>query len=118
MCRWGKNRQTNLGIWRSKDRLIAAPTVSGDAVYILPQPTTTDMPRKQRGRSQVDVHRLQEQVVGGARLPTDKVVYLPSMDHFIYAVDANNGRVLWSVELNGAVAGTPTQQRDAYSLAR
>ena len=34
------------------------------------------------------------------------------MDHFIYAVDANNGRVLWSVELNGAVAGTPTLSKE------
>ncbi len=39
----------------------------------------------------------------------DGVLYLPSMDHLIYAIDSNSGELLWksAESLGGAIAGTP-----------
>lgn len=47
-----------------------------------------------------------------ARPTTDEAcdcIYLPSMDHHIYAVDAETGEQIWkSEDLGGSVVGTPT----------
>ncbi len=39
-------------------------------------------------------------------------LYLPSMDHKIYAVDAETGALLWSQDLGGAIVGTPVLSED------
>jgi outer membrane protein assembly factor BamB len=47
-----------------------------------------------------------------ARPATDEncsCIYLPSMDHHIYALNAETGELIWkSVDLGGSVVGTPT----------
>jgi len=41
-------------------------------------------------------------------IPDCGCIYLPSMDHFLYAIDANNGTLLWKTErLDGSIVGTP-----------
>ncbi len=40
-------------------------------------------------------------------LLVDKVLYFGSMDHFIYAVDAETGKLQWKTDLGGAIPGTP-----------
>lgn len=35
------------------------------------------------------------------------VLYVTSMDHFLYAVDPAGGRLIWKLDLDGAAAGTP-----------
>ena len=40
--------------------------------------------------------------------PECKCIYLPSMDHSIYSIDAQTGRLKWMTEdLGGAIVGTP-----------
>lgn len=34
-------------------------------------------------------------------------IYLASMDHFLYALDAKSGALLWKLDLGSAMAGTP-----------
>ena len=41
-------------------------------------------------------------------LLVDGVLYFGSMDHFLYAVNAQNGKLIWKTDLGGAVASTPT----------
>jgi outer membrane protein assembly factor BamB len=36
-----------------------------------------------------------------------EVVYLPTLDHHIYAIDTQSRSVAWSVELSGALLGAP-----------
>lgn len=45
--------------------------------------------------------------VWAAPLLADGVLYFGSMDHNLYAVNAENGRELWRAPLGGAVAATP-----------
>ena len=40
-------------------------------------------------------------------LLVDGVLYFGSMDHYLYAVNASNGRQIWKTELGGAVPATP-----------
>ncbi len=39
-------------------------------------------------------------------------LYLASMDHFLYALNARSGRMDWSVDLTGAIVGTPSISED------
>jgi outer membrane protein assembly factor BamB len=40
--------------------------------------------------------------------PDGSTIYLPSMDHHLYAIDAQNGTLKWRTDkLNGSIAGTP-----------
>ncbi|PJF22581.1 MAG: hypothetical protein CUN56_05270 [Phototrophicales bacterium] len=37
----------------------------------------------------------------------DGVLYIPTMDHHLYAVDTETGEELWHIQLDGALASTP-----------
>ena len=37
----------------------------------------------------------------------DDVLYFASLDHFVYALDANTGEEIWRLDLHGAAPGTP-----------
>jgi outer membrane protein assembly factor BamB len=47
----------------------------------------------------------------------DTTLYLPSMDHFLYAIDKKNGTQKWKVDLGGAIAGSPTLSKDGVLYA-
>jgi outer membrane protein assembly factor BamB len=45
--------------------------------------------------------------------PECECIYLASMDHHVYAVDPQDGRLIWQTEdLGGAIVGTPTLSED------
>jgi outer membrane protein assembly factor BamB len=44
-------------------------------------------------------------------------IYLPSMDHNIYSLNAQNGTVIWKQDLGAAIAGTPTLGKDGVLYA-
>lgn len=46
--------------------------------------------------------------VWAAPLLLDGTLYFTSMDHFLYAVEAETGEEVWRVDLEGAAAATPT----------
>ena len=41
-----------------------------------------------------------------------KVVYAPSLDHYLYAIDLTNGSLLWKVDLGGPLLGRPLLTAD------
>lgn len=43
----------------------------------------------------------------------DGTLYLSSMDHFLFALDAATGAEIWRLDLEGAIAATPTYANDA-----
>ncbi|MDD5368883.1 MAG: PQQ-binding-like beta-propeller repeat protein [Anaerolineaceae bacterium] len=47
----------------------------------------------------------------------DNLLYLPSMDHFLYAIDKTNESQKWKVDLGGAIAGTPAISTDGVLYA-
>jgi outer membrane protein assembly factor BamB len=36
-----------------------------------------------------------------------QVLYLSSMDHYLYSIDANTGQMIWKTNLDGSLVGTP-----------
>lgn len=48
-----------------------------------------------------------EQGVWSEPLVIDGVLYFASLDHFVYALDANTGEEIWRLDLQGAAPGTP-----------
>jgi outer membrane protein assembly factor BamB len=48
--------------------------------------------------------------------PDGRVIYLPSMDHNLYALHSVNGRLIWSQDLKGALVGSPTLSEDGSIL--
>ncbi len=45
-------------------------------------------------------------------LLNDGTLIVPSMDHFLYALDADTGEEVWRLNLNGAIGGTPVLYED------
>jgi outer membrane protein assembly factor BamB len=46
-------------------------------------------------------------------LVSDGVIYQSSMDHHVYAIDAQTGRVIWEEDLGAAVLDTPTETENS-----
>ena len=53
-----------------------------------------------------------ERGVWAQPLIVDDIVYIPTMDHRLFAVDVETGTELWHVQLDGALASTPTLYND------
>jgi eukaryotic-like serine/threonine-protein kinase len=51
-----------------------------------------------------------------AASPDNGTIYLSSMDHHVYALEASSGNLLWRQDLGGAVVGTPTLSEDGAVL--
>jgi outer membrane protein assembly factor BamB len=54
--------------------------------------------------------------VWSAPLVRDSRVYVTSLDHHVYALEAETGRMAWSRDLGAAAAGTPTLSSDGGRL--
>lgn len=46
----------------------------------------------------------------------EDLIYIGSMDHYVYAVDKSSGEEIWSYEMDGAVIGAPTLNEDSSVL--
>jgi outer membrane protein assembly factor BamB len=49
-----------------------------------------------------------DEAIWGSSLPDDGRVYVPAMDHHLYALDAETGQEIWNRKLGGAIAAAPT----------
>jgi outer membrane protein assembly factor BamB len=90
--------------------VIATPLINGDLVYIgfsernLTAYNVDDL----RSDVLVEAWTLEtEHGIWATPLLVDNVLYVPSMDHILYALDAATGEVLWSADLQGALSSTP-----------
>ena len=87
------------------DRIIAAPTVADDKLYVatadnflfaLDAETGAELWSFEAGHS-----------FWAQPLVVDGVLYQSSMDHEVYALDSSNGEIRWQSTMNGAVPSTP-----------
>lgn len=47
----------------------------------------------------------------------DDVVYLSSMDHYLYAINIKSGELIWEVDLGGAIVYSPSLNSDMIFIA-
>jgi outer membrane protein assembly factor BamB len=103
------NGQENQGNWpfrEADNRYVASPLVAGGKIFA-PNSNGTLYTLDLTGKLLWTFHTTEPL---WATPSTDgKAVYLPSMDHHVYALDPESGNVIWqSKDLGGAVVGTPS----------
>lgn len=114
-------------------RYIGSPIISGTIVYAttagnelyalnleelekLGAVDKADDTRRRQERSAVLWEFTAKQGIWSTPLLTTDVVYVTSLDHYVYALDIQNGNVLWSTELPGAMASAPVLSTDGTLL--
>jgi outer membrane protein assembly factor BamB len=90
--------------------IIATPVIHGDLVYIgfaernLVAYNVDDL----RADVLVEAWTLEtEHGIWAAPVLVEGVLYVPTMDHILYALNAETGEVLWSADLGGALSSSP-----------
>jgi outer membrane protein assembly factor BamB len=103
------NGQENQGNWpfrNATDRYVAAPLITGDKIFA-PNSNGTLYALDLTGKQLWTFHTTEP--LWATPATDGKVIYLPAMDHHVYALDPQSGKVIWqSQDLGGAVVGTPT----------
>jgi outer membrane protein assembly factor BamB len=96
----------------SKNRLIGSPLATENMIY---QPSADgNLYAVDLSGTQVWVQQTGGPLWGTPAAGTDcGCIYVPSMDHFVYAFDASTGKQLWkSADLASAIVGTPAVSSD------
>jgi len=98
-------RAVNWTFSEPNDRIIAAPVVADDNIYVASADHTLYTIDQNGG--------LIWKFTAGNDLwapptLTDNQIYIGSLDHFLYALDRASGRELWKTDLGAAIVGTPT----------
>jgi len=57
------------------------------------------------------------QALWSTPIARDNVVYLSSMDHYLYALDIRDGSLIWEVDLGGAIVYSPSFDTDTIFVA-
>jgi len=52
----------------------------------------------------------------GAPVSNGKLVFVTSLDHFLYAIDPQSRKITWKVDLGGSVPGSPAVSADGSTL--
>jgi outer membrane protein assembly factor BamB len=103
------NGQENQGNWPFKgadNRYVASPLVAGDQVFA-PNSNGILYALDLTGKLLWEYHT--KEPLWATPATNGKLIFLPAMDHHIYALDAQSGNVVWqSKDLGGAVVGTPS----------
>jgi eukaryotic-like serine/threonine-protein kinase len=102
-------------VFVSQGHLIGSPLATDDLIYV---------PSADRNLYAIDKSGNEVWRFGtGAALwsepvasPDGNVIYQTSLDHYLYAIDAQTGVEIWSTNLNGAIVGSPTLSEDGGTL--
>ncbi|HUI87479.1 MAG TPA: PQQ-binding-like beta-propeller repeat protein [Anaerolineales bacterium] len=56
------------------------------------------------------------QPLWGAPVTDGKLIFLTSLDHFLYAIDPQSQKIVWKTDLGGSAAGSPALSADGTTL--
>lgn len=96
------------------DRWVAGPLVMGDTVYAANNDGNLYVLRLATGEKVWSLHISRE--LWGAPVTDGKLVFVTSLDHFLYAVDPQAQKVAWKVDLGGSAPGSPVVSSDGKTL--
>lgn len=134
---YGIDRETLRVQWnfsRSTGRYVGSPVVFGERVYAvtagnelfalslaelerLGAVEKADESRREAEKAAVIWGPfVAEHGIWASPLVTTDTVYVGSLDHHVYALNAENGNLRWKTELPGAVASTPVLSEDGSTL--
>jgi outer membrane protein assembly factor BamB len=133
---YGINRDTLSVSWNfhlASDRYIASPVIldgtifaatGGNELFALDLATLDELgvmdkpddARRSAEQAAVEWTFEADQGIWATPLVTTSTIYLTSLDHHVYALETETGRELWTIELDGAMAGTPVLSPDQKTL--
>jgi outer membrane protein assembly factor BamB len=96
------------------DRWVAAPLVVGDTVYAANNDGTLYVLKLATGEKVWSLHISQE--LWGAPVTDGKLIFVTSLDHFLYAVDPQAQKIVWKVNLGGSAPASPVVSSDGKTL--
>ena len=96
------------------DRWVAAPLVVGDTVYAANNDGTLYVLKLATGEKVWSLHISKE--LWGAPVTDGNLVFVTSLDHFLYAVDPVAQKVIWKVDLGGSAPDSPAISSDGKTL--
>ena len=96
------------------DRWVASPLVVNDTVYAANNDGTLYVLKLATGEKLWSLHISQE--LWGAPVTDGNLIFVTSLDHFLYAVDPQAQKVIWKVDLGGSAPGSPVVSSDGKTL--
>ena len=96
------------------DRWVAPPLVVESKVYAANNDGTLYVLDLATGSKVWSLHISRE--LWGAPVTNGKLIFVTSLDHFLYAVDPDAQKVVWKVDLGGSVPGSPAVSKDGTTL--
>ncbi|HEX8990826.1 MAG TPA: PQQ-binding-like beta-propeller repeat protein [Anaerolineales bacterium] len=96
------------------DHWVASPLVVGDTVYAPNNNGTLYALKLTTGQMawSLPIGRS----LWGAPTTDGKLIFVASLDHFLYAVDPNAHKIVWKTDLGGSIPGSPLVASDGGSL--
>ena len=98
----------------AKDKWIASPLVVGDMIYTANNDGTLYVLKLATGELQWSLpisHSL-----WAAPVSNGKLIFITSLDHFLYAVDPQSHKIAWKVDMGGSVPGSPAVSADGSTI--
>jgi outer membrane protein assembly factor BamB len=101
--------------WKEKvsdDFIIGGPVVFNDTVLIPSADGTLYALEFDSNSARVSWKFETQSALWSSPLISGDVIYQSSMDHHVYAINAQNGNLIWDEDLGAAVLDTPTETED------
>ncbi len=96
------------------DRWIASPLVVQDAIYAPNNDGSLYVLKLSTGEKLWSL--VIDRELWGTPATDGKLIFVPSLDHFLYAVDPQAQKIAWKVDLGGAAVGSPAVSADGKSV--
>ena len=93
---------------------VAPPLVVGDTVYAPNNDGTLYVLKLATGQKVWSLHISKE--LWGAPVTDGNLIFVTSLDHFLYAVDPQAQKIVWKVDLGGSAPGSPAVSSDGKTL--
>ena len=98
----------------AKDQWVASPLIVGDMLYAVNNNGTLYVLKLATGELQWSLpisHSL-----WAAPVSNGKLIFITSLDHFLYAVDPQSHKIAWKVDMGGSVPGSPAVSADGSTI--
>lgn len=96
------------------DRWVASPLVVGDTVYAANNDGTLYVLKLATGEKMWSLHISKD--LWGAPVTDGKLIFVTSLDHFLYAIDPQAQQIAWKIDLGGSAPGSPTLSSDGKTI--
>lgn len=106
------NKDTGLEVWKfeaAKGRWIGSPLFSGDTLYA-PNADRSLYALDNQGKLKWTFKT--DEPIWSQPASSNGTIFQPSMDHYLYAIEAVSGKQIWATDCGGAINSSPAYHAD------